>query len=88
MVSVDVKHHVYLLTYLQQLKQQLRSTLVAAQWRGDTAFNTSIVLAAVRGLLGLPGRCAQSSLNSLSRPLPHPRTPVPVHNKHPCFCGR
>ena len=29
----------------QQLKQQLRNTLVAAQWRGDTRLNTSIVLA-------------------------------------------
>ena len=38
----------------QQLKQQLRGTLVATQWRGDTALiNTSIVLAAVHGLLGL-----------------------------------
>ena len=34
--------------------------------------NTSIVLAAVHGLLGLPGRCAQSSLPSLAPSPPHP----------------
>ena len=44
-------------TAQQQLKWLLCSTLVAAQWRGDT-----IILAAVHGLLGLPGRCERSSL--------------------------
>ena len=47
--------------------------------------NTSIVLAAVHGLLGLPGQCARSSLQSLP-PSPPPPPPVPVPNKHPCFC--
>ena len=37
----------------RHLKQQLRSALVAAQWQGDTALNSSIVLAAVHGLSGL-----------------------------------
>ena len=59
-------------------------TIVAMQWRGDTALiNTSIVLAAVHGLLGLPGRCARSSLHSFS-----PFPPVPVPNQPPRFCGR
>ena len=35
----------------RQLKQQLRSALVAGQWRGDTTLTLpSIVLAAVHGL--------------------------------------
>ena len=53
----------------QQVKQHLLSTLVAAQWPGDTV-NTSIVLAAVHGLIGLPGRCARSSHHSLFPPPP------------------
>ena len=61
----------------QQLKQHLRSTLVAAQWRGDTA---SIVLAAVHGLLGLPGRCARSSLHSLAPPSPTSPSPSLISN--------
>ena len=55
----------------QQLKQRLRGTLVAAQWRGHR-LNTSIALAAVHGLLGLPGRCSRSSLHS---PPPSPPSP-------------
>ena len=54
----------------QQLKQQLRSTLVAARWRHR--LNTSIVLAAVHGLLGLLGRCPRSSLHSLAHFPPFP----------------
>ena len=57
-------------------------TSCCAMARGHR-LNTSIVLAAVHGLLGLPGRCARSSLHSLA-----PFPPVPVPNKHPCFCGR
>ena len=45
--------------------------------------NTSIVLAAVHGLLGLSCWCARSSLHSLAL-----FPPVPVPNKLPCFCGR
>ena len=66
----------------QQLKQQLRSTLVAVQLRGDTAFNTSIVLAAVQGLIRLPGRCVRSSLHSFAA-----FPPVHVPNKPHHFCG-
>ena len=40
-------------------------------------FHTSFVLAAVHGLLGLPGRCARSSLHSFAPPPPHPRPPHP-----------
>ena len=53
----------------RQLKQQLRSALVAAQWQGDTALNTSIVLAAVHGLSGL-FRTVSAVEPSLYRPLP------------------
>ena len=41
--------------------------------------NTSIVLAAVHGLLGLPGLCARSSLNSLA-PFPPPLSPSLISN--------
>ena len=51
----------------QQLKQQLRSALVAAQWRGDT----SIVLAAVHGLSAL-FRAVSAVEPSLFSPLPRP----------------
>ena len=37
----------------QQLKQRLRSTLVASQWRGLHCLNIVVVLAVVHGLLGL-----------------------------------
>ena len=72
----------------QHLKQQLRSTLVATQWRGDTALTFSVVLAAVHGLLGLPGRSAvEPSLFLLFYPSPHPPpSPVPVPNKPSRFC--
>ena len=39
--------------------------------------NTSIVLAAVHGLLGLPGRCARSSLHSFA---PFPLSPSLMSN--------
>ena len=72
----------------QQLKQQLRSTLVAAQWRGDITFKKKKKnLAAVHCLLGLPGRSARSSV-FLPRPLHHHHITVPVRNKPPRFCGR
>ena len=54
----------------QQLKQQLRRALVAAQWRGDMhRLNTSIVLAAVHGLSDL-FRAVSAVEPLLSRPLP------------------
>ena len=37
-----------------QLKQQLRSTLVAAHWQGPHCLNIVVVLAVVNGLFGLP----------------------------------
>ena len=45
--------------------------------------NIVAVLAAVHGLLGLPGRYARSSLHSFA-PFPHVLAP----NKLPPFCGR
>ena len=65
----------------QQSKQQLRGTLVATQWRGDTALTLPL----------FRRRSTASSVSavepSLSRPPPPPPA-VPVPNKHPCFCGR
>ena len=55
----------------QQLKQQLRSTLVAVQWRGDTALTLPLFW---------PPRSSGSERAvepSLSRPLPPPHPPVP-----------
>ena len=57
----------------RQLKWQLRSALVAGQWRGDTALtDTSIVLAAVFASLrsGFFGRYPRSSLHSFVPPPP------------------
>ena len=62
-------------------KQQSRSTLVAAQWRRRHRLNTSIVLAAGHGLLGLPGRAftlSPPSLPSLSPSLVSILTSVDV----------
>ena len=58
----------------QQLKQQLRGTLVTTQWRMGHCLNIFIVLAAVHGL---PGRSAQSSLHSFFPP-PPPPLPFPL----------
>ena len=65
------------------LRQQLRGTLVAAQWRGDTALTlplfwrrstaSSVFRVGARGLAF-----------SLSPPSPT----VPIPNKPPRFCGR
>ena len=42
------------MTLLRTAVEQLRGTLVATQWRGDTALTlTLVVLAAAHGLLGL-----------------------------------
>ena len=61
----------------QQLKQQLCSTLVAAQWWGPHCLNIAVVLAVVHGLLGLAGlERAVKPLNSFSLPLP-PTFPHP-----------
>ena len=58
------------------MKQQLRSALVAAQWRGGHRLDTSIVLAAVHGLSGL-FRAVFAVEPSLFRPLPLPPPPPP-----------
>ena len=60
----------------QQLKQQLRCTLVASHWRGPHCHNI-IVLAVVHGLLGLPGRSALSS-HSLVRHMSEVDGAVPL----------
>ena len=57
----------------QQLKQQLRSTLVASPWRGPHCLNIVVVLAVVHGLFGLPF--------TLFLPFPPPfplSVPVPI----------
>ena len=60
---------VFMTAQARQLKQQLRSALVAAQWRGDTAFNTPIVLVAVRSFSGgIRGRAFTLSSSSLLSP--------------------
>ena len=70
----------------QQLKQQLRGTLVATQWRGDTAltfwlfWRRSTASAVFR--IGARGRAF-----TLSPPPPATPTP-PVPNGLPRFCGR
>ena len=69
----------------RQLKQQLRSALVAGQWRGDTVLT---LLAAVHNLSGLfsDGILGRAFTLSLSSPPPPPPSPVP--NKQSRFCGR
>ena len=68
----------------QQLKQQLRGTLVATQWRGDTSltfllsWRRSTVSSVFR--VGARGR-------AFTLPPPPPPPPVPVPDKPPRFCG-
>ena len=58
----------------QRLKQQLRSTLVAAQWRGDTALTLPLFLGrSTASSVFRVGARGQSSPHSLV-----PRTPSPV----------
>ena len=79
----------------QQLKQQLRSTLVATQQRGNTALtfwlfwrrSTTSSVFQIRAR----GRAFTLSLSApppLPRPLPLPPPPPPVPNKPPRLCGR
>ena len=56
-----------------QLKQHLRSTLVAARWRGPHCLNIVVVLAVVHSLFGLPF----TLFLPLPLPLP-PSVPVPI----------
>ena len=53
-------HHQHLNCSAQQLKQQLRSTLFASQWRGPHCLNIVVILPLVHVLLGLQGRSAYS----------------------------
>ena len=75
----------------QQLKEQLRSTLAATQWRGYTAltfwlfWRRSTASSVFR--VGARGRAFTLSFRPLPPPPPPPRVPVP--NKQPrSFCGR
>ena len=86
----------------RQLKQQLRSALVAAQWRVDTALTLPLFWRRSTVSLVFFGRYPRSSLHSFvlfspspappppppPPPPPHPTPPVPVPNKQPRFCGR
>ena len=65
-----------------QLKQQLRSTLVAAHWRGPRhCLNIVVVLAVVHGLLGLSG--SERAVEPLTLPLlPHPFSRSPSLISH------
>ena len=65
-------HHQNLNGSAQQLKHQLRSTLVAAQWRGPHCLNIAVVLAVVHGLLGLLGVGARGRATDSSPRLPRP----------------
>ena len=69
----------------RQLKQQLRSALVAAQWREDTALTLPLFWRRSTVSPVFFGRYPRSSLHSLA--LFHP-PPAPVPNKPPRFCGR
>ena len=67
------------------LKQQLRSALVAAQWRGDTALTLPLFWRQSTVSPVFFGPYPRSSLHYfvLSRSPP----PLPVPNKQPRFCG-
>ena len=69
----------------RQLKQQLRSALVAAQWREDTALTLPLFWRRSTVSPVFFERYPRSSLHSLG--LFHP-PPAPVPNKQPRFCGR
>ena len=84
----------------RQLKQQLRSALVAGQWRGDTALTFPLFCRrSTPGLSGLFRRVSAIEPSLFRSPPPPPSTPVPplplppatpvpVPNKPPRFCGR
>ena len=67
----------------RQLKQQLRSALVAAQWRGDTALTLPLSWRRSTVSPVFFGQYPRTSLQFLSL---FPRVSVP--NKQPRFCGR
>ena len=63
------------------LKQQLRSALVAAQWRGDTALTLPLFWRRSTVSPVFFGRYLRSSFHS------SPTPPVPIPNKPSRFCG-
>ena len=65
----------------RQLKQQLRSALVAGQWRGDTALTLPLFWRRSTVSPVFFGRHLRSSLHSFFPPPPPPP-------QHPRFCGR
>ena len=67
----------------RQLKQQLRSALVAGQWRGDTALTLPLFWRRSTVSPVFFGQYPRSSLHSF---VPFPS--VPVSNKPLRFCGR
>ena len=67
----------------QQLKEQLRGTLVATQWRGNTAL-TFLLFWRRSTASSVIGVGAGGQAFTLSPP----PLPVPVPNKPPRFCGR
>ena len=71
----------------QQLKQQLRSALVAGQWRGDIALTLPLFWRRFTVSSVFFGRYPRSSLHSFAPP-PSPPIPVFVPNKPSRFCGR
>ena len=71
--------------HARQLKQQMRSALVA-QWRGDTALTLPLFWRRFTVSPIFFGRYPRSSLHSLALFPPPPPPPVP--NKQPRFCGR
>ena len=74
----------------RQLKQQLHSALVAAQWRGDTALTLLLFWRRSTVSPVFFGRYPLLSLHSFVLFLLHPPPPPPsvlVPNKPPRFCG-
>ena len=71
-----------------QLKQQLRSAQVAAQWRGDTALTLPLFWRRSTVSPVFFSGDIRSRAFTLSCHSPPPPPAVPVPNKHPRFCGR
>ena len=69
----------------RQLKQQMRSALVAGPWRGDTALTLPLFWRRSTVSPVFFGRFPRSSLHSF---VPSRLHPHPVPNKPPRFCGR
>ena len=66
----------------RRLKQQLRSALVAVQWRGDTALTLPLFLRRSRVSPVFLGK-----ISVVKPPLFHPLPTHPVPNKQPRLCG-